>query len=166
VRFAWPLTGRTEELRTIEAAIAAPEVSGIVICGAAGVGKSRIAREALAAAASKRCEVRWAVGTCSAKTLPLGALASWADSASSDTRELVRGAIASLTAAPPGTPVVVGIDDAYLLDDLSAFVIHQIVQRGTAKVVLTVRDPARSRVHGRIAPAEAHCSWWAATSTR
>ena len=140
MRFAWPLTGRKEEMQTIEAAISAPDVSGIVVSGAAGVGKSRIAREALIAAASKGCEVRWAVGTSSAKALPLGALASWADSASTDTLTLVRGAIESLVAAPPGTPVIVGIDDAYLLDDLSTFVLHQIVQRDAAKVVLTVRE--------------------------
>ena len=49
---SWPLVGRTEEMRTIEAAISASDVAGILICGAAGVGKSRIAREALSAAAS------------------------------------------------------------------------------------------------------------------
>ena len=36
--------------------------------------------------------------------------------------------------------MVVGVDDAPLLDDLSIFVVHQIVQRGKAKVVFTVRD--------------------------
>ena len=53
VRLTWPLTGRSKEMRLIEAAISDPGVSGIVICGAAGVGKSRIAREALDAAASR-----------------------------------------------------------------------------------------------------------------
>ena len=36
--------------------------------------------------------------------------------------------------------MVVGVDDVHLLDELSAFVLHQIVQRRAAKVVLTVRD--------------------------
>ena len=48
--------------------------------------------------------------------------------------------IESLTAASPGTTVVVGVDDVHLLDDLSTFVVHQIVQRAAAKLVLTVRD--------------------------
>jgi DNA-binding CsgD family transcriptional regulator len=48
--------------------------------------------------------------------------------------------IESLTSAPDGATVVVGVDDAPLLDDLSIFVLHQIVQRRAAKVVLTVRD--------------------------
>ena len=47
---SWPLIGRSGEIRGIETAISAPDVAGVVIGGAAGVGKSRIAREALAAA--------------------------------------------------------------------------------------------------------------------
>ena len=36
--------------------------------------------------------------------------------------------------------MVVAVDDAHLLDDLSTFVLHQIVVRDAAKVVLTIRD--------------------------
>ena len=36
--------------------------------------------------------------------------------------------------------MIVGVDDVHLLDDLSALVLHQIVQRRAAKVLLTVRD--------------------------
>ena len=139
MRLSWPLTGRAEEMGAIEAAILASDVSGIVVFGAAGVGKSRIAREALSAAESRGCEGRWVVGTSSARTLPLGAFTAWAQSGVTDTVQLVRGVIESLTAAAPGATVV-GIDDVHLLDDLSTFVVHQIVQRSAAKVVLTVRD--------------------------
>ena len=140
VRLTWPLTGRSEEMRLIEAALSDPGSSGIVICGAAGVGKSRIAREALESAASRGCVTHWAVGTSCARTLPLGAFTAWARSDGTDTVQLVRGVIESLTATAPGTTVVVGVDDVHLLDDLSTFVVHQIVQRCAAKVVLTVRD--------------------------
>ncbi|MCW2558835.1 MAG: response regulator containing a CheY-like receiver domain and an DNA-binding domain [Mycobacterium sp.] len=140
MRLSWPLTGRSEEMGAIEAAILDPDVAGIVVGGAAGVGKSRIAREALAAAVSRGCMGRWAVGTSSARTLPLGAFTAWAQSGVSDTVQLVRGVIESLTAAPADTAVVVGVDDVHLLDDLSTFVVEQIVQRGAAKLVLTVRD--------------------------
>ncbi len=140
MQLSWPLTGRSEEMGAIEAAILASDVSGIVVCGAAGVGKSRIAREALSAAASRGCEVRWAVGTSSARAIPLGAFTAWAESGVTDTVQLVRGLIESLTAAPAGTTVVVGIDDVHLLDDLSTFVVQQIGHRGAAKLVLTVRD--------------------------
>jgi DNA-binding CsgD family transcriptional regulator len=140
VRLTWPLTGRSNEMRLIEAAISDPGVPGIVICGAAGVGKSRIAREALDAAVSRGHEVRWAVGTSCARGLPLGALASWAGLTGRDSLQLVCGVIESLTAASSAATVVVGVDDVHLLDDLSTFVLHQIVQRRVAKVVLTVRD--------------------------
>lgn len=89
---------------------------------------------------SRGWEVRWLVGTTSARALPLGALRDWVDSAGSGSLEVVRTVIEALTAAPTGKPVVIGVDDVALLDDLSTFVVHQIAQRGTAKLVLTVRD--------------------------
>ncbi|HVQ53475.1 MAG TPA: AAA family ATPase, partial [Mycobacterium sp.] len=140
MRLSWPLTGRSEEMGAIEAAIVASDVSGIVVSGAAGVGKSRIAREAVSAAVSRGCEGRWAVGTSSARTVPLGAFTAWAQSGVTETVQLVRGVIESLTAASAGTTVVIGVDDVHLLDELSTFVVEQIVQRGAAKVVLTLRD--------------------------
>lgn len=140
MRLTWPLTGRAEEMRLIGEAISDPAVCGMVICGAAGVGKSRVAREALDSVSSKGGAVRWVVGTSSARALPLGALASWAGRAGRDSLQLVCGVIESLTATSPARAVVVGVDDAYLLDDLSMFVLHQIVQRRAAKLVLTIRD--------------------------
>ena len=127
-------------MRTIEAAISAPDVSGMLVCGAAGVGKSRIARDALTAAALRGCETRWTVGTSSAREIPLGAFTAWAPSGVTDTFQLLRGVIDSLTAASSDADVVLGVDDVHLLDELSTFVVHQIVQRGAAKVILTVRD--------------------------
>jgi DNA-binding CsgD family transcriptional regulator len=140
MRLTWPLTGRSEEMGLIEAALSVPESSGMIVCGAAGVGKTRIAREALSAAESKGSDIRWAVATSSAQAIPLGAFASWAGPEATDTLQLVRGVIDALTFASAGTPVLVGVDDVQLLDDLSTFVLQQIVQRRAAKVILTVRD--------------------------
>jgi DNA-binding CsgD family transcriptional regulator len=140
MRMRWPLIGRSEEMRAIQAAILASDVSGIVVYGAAGVGKSRIAREALSAAESHGCEGRLAVGTSSARAIPLGVFSAWAQSGVTDTVQLLRGVIESLASAAAGAAVVVGVDDVHLLDDLSIFVVHQIVQRGAAKVILTIRD--------------------------
>ncbi len=134
------MIGRSKEMRLIEAALLAADSAGIVVSGAAGVGKSRIVRETLNAFAERKWEVRWVVGTSAARTLPLGALTPWARSANNDGLELVRGVIAALTTAPDGRPVMLGVDDAPLLDDLSTVVVHQIIQHHSAKVVLTVRD--------------------------
>ncbi|SEH82043.1 regulatory protein, luxR family [Mycolicibacterium rutilum] len=80
------------------------------------------------------------MATASARELPLGAFASWVQDEFTDPLRLVHSVIDSLTAAPPDTPVIVGVDDAHLLDELSAFVLHQIVVRQAAKVIVTVRD--------------------------
>jgi DNA-binding CsgD family transcriptional regulator len=140
VRLPWPLIGRSEQMAAIEVAIAASDVSGIVVHGSAGVGKSRIAHEALSAAESQGCQCRWTVGTSSARAIPLGAFTAWAPSSVTDTVQLLRGVIESLTVASPGATVVLCVDDVHLLDDLSIFVVHQIMQRGAAKLLLTVRD--------------------------
>ena len=61
----------------------------------------------------------------------------------------------SLTATSSGAAVVLGVDDAHLLDELSIFVLHQIVLRGAAKMVITVlgrvtRFPLRCKRYGRL----------------
>ena len=129
-------------MRSIEAALSASDVAGVLICGSSGVGKSRIAREALSGAASEGCETRWTVGSSSAQTIPLGAFTAWAPSGVTDTVQLLRGVVEALTEVSSGAKVIVGVDDVHLLDDLSTFVVHQIVQRSAAKVILTVRDGA------------------------
>ncbi|MDT5015591.1 MAG: hypothetical protein QOD39_1751, partial [Mycobacterium sp.] len=143
MRLTWPLIGRSEEMRTVAAAVSDPDLAGILVSGPAGVGKSRLVREALSSVASSGFEARWAIGTTSARKLPLGAFAPWVGSAGTDRLQLVRGVIDSVTSAPPSTTVVLGVDDVHLLDELSTFVLHQIVQREAAKVVLTIRDGER-----------------------
>ena len=140
MRLTWPLTGRSEELRSIDSAISAHDSSGVLIRGAAGVGKSRLAREALSAAEAAGREIRWAVASSSARPLPLGAFAQWAGAADADDLRLVRAVTDALTATSTGEQAIVGVDDVHLLDDLSAFVLHQLVVRRAAKVVLTLRD--------------------------
>lgn len=140
MRLSWPLTGRNEQLRAIGSAIANPGVPGVVVSGPAGVGKSRVARESLTVAAAHRHEIRWTAGASSARAIPLGAFNAWTSATVTEPVHLVRSVIEALTAAPPGTRVVVGVDDAHLLDELSLFVVHQIVARAAATVVLTVRE--------------------------
>jgi DNA-binding CsgD family transcriptional regulator len=104
------------------------------------VGKSRIVREALTTATSNGRDTRWIVGSSSGRAVPLGAFARWVRSPEHDNLRLVGDVVDSVTSTSSGHPAVIGVDDAHLLDDLSTFVIHQIVQRCAAKVLLTVRD--------------------------
>lgn len=61
---------------------------------------------------------------------------------------VIHTVIKALTAGDK--PVVVAVDDVHLLDDLSVVVIQQLVQRGLAKVVLTLRstEPAPDTAWG------------------
>lgn len=125
-----------------------------MLAGAAGVGKTRLAREALAVARRHGRPTRWVVATGSSNTVPLGAFAEFAGSFGRDPVRWVQDVIDALTAGAEPMATVVGIDDAHLLDDLSALVVHQLVRRRLATVVLTVRTGSAATT------AEAITSLW------
>ena len=135
-----PLTGRDSELGVIRRALGgAGKNCGVVIAGAPGVGKTRLAREVLRRAeASGEC-TQWIVGTESARALPLGAFIGALGDAMSDPLANVRRVINSFVAQQRRGRVVVGVDDAHLLDGLSALVVHQLAQCGGARLLVTVR---------------------------
>lgn len=136
----WPLTGRAEELSVISGLTRHRDgPAGVVLAGAAGVGKTRLAREALALAKQRGALTRWAVGTASGQTLPLGAFAATLGVVGPDPARLVRQASEALLAGGGKAGVVIGVDDAHWLDDLSATLIHQLVLRRAASVLLTLR---------------------------
>jgi DNA-binding CsgD family transcriptional regulator len=140
VTSAEPLTGRDGELGVIRRALSgAGNHCGVVIAGAAGVGKTRLAREVLRRAeVSGEC-TKWIVGTESARALPLGAFIGALGDAMSDPLTNVRRVINSFVAQQRRGRVVVGVDDAHLLDGLSALVVHQLAQCGGARLLVTVR---------------------------
>ncbi|WP_280236072.1 helix-turn-helix transcriptional regulator [Nocardia cyriacigeorgica] len=134
----WPLTGRTEELRAAETAMRA---GGLVLSGAAGVGKTRLAGHLLGTAGPPWQPV-WFAATDSSRSIALGAFGAAASEAAlgSDTLERTQRLVSALAAAPPGRRALIGVDDAHLLDEVSAFVVHQLVSRHLAVVVLTARS--------------------------
>jgi DNA-binding NarL/FixJ family response regulator len=143
---AWPLTGRDEELAAIQGVIGGTEVSGVVIAGAAGVGKTRLAREVLAWARAQGLATRWAVATQAASTIPFGALAQLPpdpDEHALDQTQLLRQAAAALQEGAGARRLVLGVDDAHLLDGASAALIHQLAAASVAFVVATVRSGER-----------------------
>ena len=80
-----PLKGRDSELGAIRRALSgAGDRCGVVIVGAAGVGKTRLAREVLDRAAACGERTSWIVGTASARPLPLGAFTALIGDAISD----------------------------------------------------------------------------------
>ncbi|MBV8179374.1 MAG: AAA family ATPase [Mycobacterium sp.] len=138
-----PLTGRDNELAFIGRALSGVgNHSGAVIVGAAGVGKTRLAREVLAHAKASGERTYWIVGTQSAQQLPLGAfIASICDTVA-DPISGVRRVISSLVAQQREGRVLIGVDDAHLLDGLSAHVVHQLAQVRGTRLIVTVRTGA------------------------
>jgi DNA-binding CsgD family transcriptional regulator len=137
---AEPLTGRDSELGLIRRALSgAGNHCGVLIAGAAGVGKTWLAREALRLAQASGERTKWIVGTESARALPLGAFIGSMGEALSDPLTNVRRVINSFVAQQRRGRVVVGVDDAHLLDGLSALVVHQLAQSGGVRLVVTMR---------------------------
>ena len=135
-----PLTGRDSELGVIRRALSgAGRYSGVVIVGAAGVGKTRLAREVLTRAEAAGERTDWIVGTESARALPLGAFTATIGDAISDPLSNVRRVINSFVAQQGQRRVLIGVDDAHLLDGLSAHVVHQLAQSRGPRLVVTLR---------------------------
>ncbi|MEO3761283.1 LuxR C-terminal-related transcriptional regulator [Mycobacterium sp. B14F4] len=136
-----PLAGRDGELATIRRALSGGGgKSGVVIVGAAGVGKTRLAREVLALAERGGERTNWIVGTESARPLPLGAFTALISDAIADPMPNVRHLINSFVAQQRKGRILIGVDDAHLLDGLSAHVVHQLAQSPAARLVVTLRS--------------------------
>ena len=109
----------------------------LVLVGPAGVGKTRLAREARDLAERAGRATLWVTGTHSAARTPLGAFASLlpgvdGDGTPTDTvQDLVRRSARALVARAAGRPLVLFVDDAQLLDEVSAGLIHTLVASET-----------------------------------
>jgi DNA-binding CsgD family transcriptional regulator len=116
-----------------------------VLLAQAGVGKSRLAREALAEAGRDGSTTVWVQATRSAGTVPLGAFAGVIRSqvGSDNLFELLRGSVRAMASLAGGRPLVVGVDDAQLLDPTSAALVLQLISTATAFVLATVRSGER-----------------------
>ncbi|MER7558779.1 LuxR C-terminal-related transcriptional regulator [Nocardioides sp. NPDC126508] len=131
----WPLTGRDDELRRVAAAIR-PGAAGVIVAGPAGVGKTRLAREALAGSVRRGETVVLAQGSSAARPFPLGAFAGLLDVPPGEAAETIGRALDELARQ---LPLVLAVDDAHLLDEHSAIVVHRVVARRLAPVLITLR---------------------------
>ena len=136
----WPLIGRREELSIIERTLSDGQFRGLLLAGAPGVGKTRLAREALAAAEAAGCDTKWAVASRAVAAIPFGALAHLLPLAEDKSThlQLLQQAGKWMAAQAGGRRVVLGIDDAHMLDDASAALLFHLVINGIAFVVATL----------------------------
>ena len=138
-----PLTGRDDELAFIRRALGAGgKYAGVVVVGAAGVGKMRLAREVMSRAETAGERTDWIVGTESARSLPLGAFVNSLSDPMAEPLPNVRRIINSSVAQRQRGRALIGVDDAHLLDGLSAHVVHQLAQTPGIRLVVTLRSGA------------------------
>lgn len=131
--------GRETEFAAIGSALRRADLAAVVITGDAGVGKSH-----LLAAAARHAEAGGFVivsvsGTRALSDIPLAAFASMLPSRlAGDAGDLVqiRRVIQERAA---GRPVLLGLDDAHLLDEASAALAHQLASDLTVFVIATIR---------------------------
>jgi len=138
----WPLVGRSDELAYAQAALASGEVSGVVLAGHPGVGKSRLAHELVSSVWDSDTRVVSCVATRATASIPFGAVAELLgtfDAALDDQLAVLRAVTSSL-ASPSDRKVLITLDDAHLVDDATAALLHHVVNRRLAQVVVTVRS--------------------------
>ncbi|HEU4841133.1 MAG TPA: AAA family ATPase, partial [Ilumatobacteraceae bacterium] len=143
MRRSWDLLGRASELRRI-AALRAEGAGGVVIAGEPGLGKTRLATEVLALADAAGAATARLAATRAAAAIPLGALSSVMPELEDGANPLFAGS-RELKRFAAGRPLVLMVDDAHLLDGVSATLILQLAVAREAFVIATVRS-------GEIAP--------------
>jgi DNA-binding NarL/FixJ family response regulator len=132
----WQLLDRPAEHEAIRSALSESDTCGMVVIGPAGVGKTTLARAV--AAALPDTQVHWAACTETSRAIPLGAFAPWVGpSQVRDPLALLASAHESIVS---GGRIVVGVDDAHLLDQLSATLLHRIAVEQSGHIVATVRS--------------------------
>ncbi len=141
----WPVVGRSKELRQLTAAVRARR--GAVMSGPAGAGKTTLAVTGMELAHQQGMSIARATATRASRGLPFGALASMlppdpdADHLSREDRgDLLRRYGRGIVEVAKGRPLLVFVDDAHLLDDGSATLIHQLALSRAATVLATVRS--------------------------
>ena len=132
----WQVLDRPAEDEFIRSALSGDGGGGVVVVGAAGVGKTTLARAVTSTLPTAR--VHWVACTDSSRNIPLGAFAQWVgDSAADNPAGQIAAARRALLA---DGNVVLGVDDAHLLDPLSATLLHSVAIDRCARIVATVRS--------------------------
>ncbi|WP_037626412.1 LuxR C-terminal-related transcriptional regulator [Streptomyces aureus] len=140
----WPLVGRQTHLASFRKDLVAGDIRGWLVCGPAGVGKTRLSDEFLDLAAAEKRRTVKAVASRAAAQVPLGAIAHILP-AGVDMADPVQGfrAVAQALAGLP-QPTVVLVDDLHLLDNSSAALLGQLLDSGTIVLIGTARTGERS----------------------
>ncbi|MBV9950366.1 MAG: AAA family ATPase [Acidimicrobiia bacterium] len=142
---SWPLVGRHDQLAVIAEARAAGDHRGAVIVGPPGVGKTRLADEALRIAAGDGWGTGRAAASAAAASTPLGALAHLLPAdLGGDSADPI-GLFARVSEAftnDGGAGLAIFVDDLPLLDVTSTTLLGQLLDAGQIFLLGTVRSDA------------------------
>ncbi|MFJ9714484.1 LuxR C-terminal-related transcriptional regulator [Streptomyces sp. NPDC101213] len=130
----WPFTGREEELELLRGALGAGR-PGVVVTGPPGVGRSRLAAEAVRGTDRGTDGVRVAgcvrvAGTPETRGTPFAAFAPL----------LPEGVTLHRAVRLLSGVRLLLVDDAHLLDDDSAAVVHQLAVQGRTRLLVLAAD--------------------------
>lgn len=160
MRNDWPLIGREPELAFARRALADAEVCGLLLTGRAGAGKTRLAKALLTELAAGGAHTHWVRAMSSASTIPFGAFAHLLPGSADGTTDRahrLNQVAGHLTRGAAGRRLVLCVDDAHLLDDLSATLVHQLAATASAFVIaiaphgVSVPDPVFALWKDRVA---------------
>ncbi|MCV7178580.1 helix-turn-helix transcriptional regulator [Mycolicibacterium sphagni] len=136
----WPFVARSAEIRQAIDAVENPPFNGVVFVGDAGVGKTVLARQVAAHLGARGRRTHFVLGTQTSRAVPLAAFAGIVQIPGA--LEPIRLLAAAHDALDGVDDLLLVVDDAHLLDPLSAIVIHQLAVRGAATLIVTMRSDA------------------------
>jgi DNA-binding CsgD family transcriptional regulator len=135
----WPILARDEEVRQALAVLHHDaQFRGVALLGDTGVGKSTLARTVADSVESDARTVRFVLGTQTGRAVPLGAFSRSVTVAAAQTPAAMLSAALKTLEAEPNLVLVV--DDAQLLDPLSATLVYQLAAGGSARLIVTIRS--------------------------
>jgi DNA-binding CsgD family transcriptional regulator len=134
----WPLLGRHDEIARLEDAVRGGE--GIVFAGPPGVGKTRMLRAAMDIAAGDGYDVELVTATRAGASIPLGAAAHLLPA--SQLANPDAGFHYAACHWDDDRKLLLAVDDAHLLDERSAALVHHLCAHRHAVVVATVQSGA------------------------
>ncbi len=141
----WPLVGRSEELELLRRLRSGVRGLSALITGPAGVGKSRVAREAMAEARGEGWATLVVRGSAGLTTVPLGPFRTVLRLPSaSELAELTESVTNELVAMRSGKGLLLWVDDCQDLDEASAGLLHQVVAAGLIVAIITTRAGTHS----------------------
>ncbi len=145
------LIGRDDDLGRLAATLTQGVPTVSVVAGRAGVGKSCLVREFVRNATRRGWNAELAVATETAASIPFGALARLLPvTGTSQFEQLpyLQKALSHISDAFPEGRGVLVVDDAHLLDDASATLLHELSRAEAVSLVLTRRagEPAPDAV--------------------